>query len=309
MSEVTADRVVAAPAPATVVRRFRKWIANPWAKARFLWVIAIGYAVWALVPVVIAIVYSFNDGKSQTSLQGFSLRWYLTDVNSVLKDETLRSALLQSFKLTILVVVIAVPFGVAFALALDRWRGRGTGSSNFLMLFSFITPELAIGVALFLFFSQLLRSIGTGFAAQVLGLSMFEMAYPVIIVRARLLSIGKEYEEAAMDLGASPLGSLRRVLLPLLSPAVLASFAVVFATAIDDFVIAQSLSTGQGTQTVPILIYSSARRSPLPSLNALATITLVVSTTVIALAFVVYRRATRRDRGQARSATDLIIPG
>lgn len=308
MTDVAADRVPTGVSSGTALRRFRNWMINPWAKARFLWVIAIGYSAWALLPVVIAVVYSFNSGRSQTSLQGLSMRWYLHDVSSVLQDVELRSALLQSFKLTILVVLIAVPFGVAFALALDRWRGRGTGTANFVMLFSFITPEVAIGVALFLFFGQLLTAIGPGFQAQVLGLSMFQMAYPVIIVRARLLSIGKEYEEAAMDLGASPTGALRRVLLPLLGPAILASFAVVFATAIDDFVIAQRLSTGQSTQTVPILIYSSARRAPLPSLNALATITLITSTAIIALAFLVYRRSTKRDR-LGDQATDLVVPG
>lgn len=308
MTQVAADRIPARADDTTSLRRFRNWIANPWAKARFLWVVAIGYSLWALLPVVIAVVYSFNSGRSQTSLQGLSMRWYLHDVSSVLQDVELRSSLLQSFKLTILVVLISVPFGVAFALALDRWRGRGTGAANFVMLFSFITPEVAIGVALFLFFGQLLTAIGPGFQAQVLGLSMFEMAYPVIIVRARLLSIGKEYEEAAMDLGASPAGALRRVLLPLLGPAILASFAVVFATAIDDFVIAQRLSTGQSTQTVPILIYSSARRAPLPSLNALATITLIASTVIIALAFLVYRRSTKRDR-LGDQATDLVVPG
>jgi spermidine/putrescine transport system permease protein len=307
MTQVAADRIPA-QADDTTLRRFRNWVANPWAKARFLWVVAIGYSLWALLPVLIAVVYSFNSGRSQTSLQGLSMRWYLHDVSSVLQDVELRSSLLQSFKLTILVVLISVPFGVAFALALDRWRGRGTGAANFVMLFSFITPEVAIGVALFLFFGQLLTAIGPGFQAQILGLSMFEMAYPVIIVRARLLSIGKEYEEAAMDLGASPTGALRRVLLPLLGPAILASFAVVFATAIDDFVIAQRLSTGQSTQTVPILIYSSARRAPLPSLNALATITLITSTVIIALAFLVYRRSTKRDR-LGDQATDLVVPG
>jgi spermidine/putrescine transport system permease protein len=308
MTDVAARGVATPSDPARATFRFRNWLANPWAKARFLWVIAIGYALWSLLPVVIAIVYSFNAGRSQTSLQGFSMRWYLTDVGSVLKDDTLSSALLQSLKLTAIVVLIAVPFGVAFALALDRWRGRGTGGANFLMLFSFITPELAIGIALFLFFSQLFRQIGPGFSAQILGLSMFEMAYPVIIVRARLLSIGKEYEEAAMDLGATPIGATRRVLLPLLAPAILASFAVVFATAIDDFVIAQRLSTGESTQTVPILIYSAARQAPLPSLNALATITLITSTSIIAVAFAFYRRATRRDRAGDRPA-DLVVPG
>ncbi len=176
---------------------------------------------------------------------------------------------------------------------------------NFLMLFSFITPEIAIGVALFLFFTQLVTAIGLGFTAQLAGLSMYMLAYPVIVVRARLLSIGKEYEEAAMDLGASPVGALGRVLLPLLAPAIFASVAIVFAASIDNFVISQTLSSGADTQTIPILIYSSARRGPLPSLNALASITLFASTLLIGLAVLLYRRATR---GERRGGRPVAIP-
>ena len=285
----------------TDVRRSRSrvfaWVMNPWARARFLWVIAIAYVAWTLLPVFIAVAFSFNAGKAQTTWQGFSLtRWYVTDVSSVWQDSELRSALFQSLKLSGITVLIAVPFGVAFALALDRWQARSAKGANFLMLFSFITPEIAIGVGLFLMFTQLVSGIGLGFKAQVFGLSMFEIAYPVIVVRARLLSIGREYEEAAMDLGASPIGAIRRVLLPLLAPAIFASVAIVFASAIDNFVISQRLSVNASTQTIPIIIYSSARRSPLPSLNALATITLVSPTLLVAAAAIVYRRFTRDER-------------
>jgi spermidine/putrescine transport system permease protein len=281
-------------------RRLDAWIRNPWAQARFLWVGAIAYVVWTIVPVVIAVAFSFNAGKAQTTWQGFSInRWYTQDVNSVFQDPELRSALVQSFKLSALVVLIAVPLGVAFAIALDRWRGRGAGSANFVMLFSFITPEIAIGVGLFLMVTKLVMSVGLGFKSQVLGLSMYELAYPVIIVRARLLSIGRHYEEAAMDLGASPTRAMRRVLLPLLSPAILASVAIVFASSIDNFVISQRLCASAACQTIPIVIYSSARRSPLPSLNALASLTLFTSTILIALAFVAYRRLTAGERETA----------
>jgi spermidine/putrescine transport system permease protein len=283
----------------------RSWLLNPWAKARFLWVIAIAYIAWTLLPVVIAVAFSFNAGRSLTTWQGFSTEWYAGNVSSVFDDPVLRTALLQSLKLAGLVVAIAVPIGVAFALALDRWRGRGSGVTNFLMLFSFITPEIALGVALFLFVTQLATAIGTGFVAQVLGLSMYMMAYPVIVVRARLLSIGKEYEEAAMDLGATPVGALGRVLLPLLSPAILASVAIVFAASIDNFVISQQLCGGANCQTVPILIYSAARRGPLPSVNALASITLFASTLLILVAWLVYRRHTRGERRVEREALPL----
>jgi spermidine/putrescine transport system permease protein len=275
------------------------WLSNPWARARFLWAVAIAYVVWTLLPVFVAVLFSFNGTRSLTSWQGLSTQWYAGNESSVWHDPALRSALVQSLKLSGLVVLIAVPLGVGFALALDRWRGRASGTANFLMLFSFITPEVAIGVALFLFFVQLASAIGTGFTAQVLGLSMYMLAYPVIIVRARLLSIGKEYEEAAMDLGASPTQALRRVLLPLLFPAIFASVAIVFAASIDNFVISQQLSRDASTQTIPILIYSSARRGPLPSLNALASLTLLASTALIVVAAVVYRRFTRAERRAA----------
>jgi spermidine/putrescine transport system permease protein len=278
-----------------------RWIRNPWARPRFLWVVGIAYVLWTLVPIGIAVLFSFNATRSLTSWQGFSARWYVGDVSSVLHDPELRGALTQSLKLSTLTVLIAVPFGVGFALALDRWRGRGSGTANFLMLFSFITPEIAIGVALFLFFAKLVTSVGLGFPAQVLGVAMYEMAYPVIVVRARLLSIGKEYEEAAMDLGASPTRSLRRVLLPLLAPAIFASVAIVFATSIDNFVISQQLCSNASCQTIPILIYASARTGPLPSLNALASLALLVSTLVIAVSYAVYRRSVRR--GEATTVT------
>ena len=99
-----------------------------------------------------------------------------------------------------------------------------------------------------------------------------------------------------MDLGASPTRAMRRVLLPLLSPAILASVAIVFASSIDNFVISQRLCASAACQTIRIVIYSSARRSPLPSLNALASLTLFSSTILIALAFVAYRRLTAGER-------------
>jgi spermidine/putrescine transport system permease protein len=302
-----AHEIAAAPRR-SAGERFLAWFANPWGKARFLWAIAIAYVVWTLLPVAIAVVFSFNATRALTAWQGFSTRWYVGDVSSVWNDPELHAALLQSLKLSGLVVLIAVPLGVAFALALDRWRGRGSGTANFVMLFSFITPEIAIGVALLLFFSRVFTTVGLGFTAQVLGVSMYMMAYPVIIVRARLLSIGADYEEAAMDLGASPTQALRRVLLPLLFPAIFASIAIVFAATIDNFVISQQLSANAADQTIPILIYSAARHGALPSVNALATLTLTASTVLIVIAVLIYRRSTRGEAAGA-GLTGLGLPG
>jgi spermidine/putrescine transport system permease protein len=258
--------------------------------------------VWTLLPVAIAVLFSFNAGRSLSAWQGFSTRWYAGDVNSVWQNTELRSALAHTFLLSGLVMAISVPIGTAFAIALSRWRGRVAKTTNFFVLFAFVTPELALAIALFLFFTNLIDVVGLGTGAQVLGLSVFELAYPVIIVRARLISLGTAYEEAAMDLGASAVGALRRVTLPLLAPAILASFAIVFASTIDNFIITRQLSVDASTQTIAIKIYSSARTGPLPSLNALASITLVSSTLAIGLAAYAYRRLSRSDQKTPNAA-------
>ena len=108
-----------------------------------------------------------------------------------------------------------------------------------------------------------------------MGLVTFQLSYPFIIVRARLLSIGPEYEEAAMDLGGTPNQALRRVLLPLLSPAILASVALVFADSVDNFVTVRYLSGQADTEPLSVKIYSAARSSPTPAVNAAATVMLV----------------------------------
>ncbi len=138
---------------------------------------------------------------------------------SVLYDPSLRFALTQSLKLALITMLIATPIGVALAIGLARWRGRGAKSSNFLMLFPLVTPEIVMGVALFLVFDNLYDFVPFGTVAQALGHITFSISFVVIIVRGRLFAIGRDYEEAAMDLGASPNEAMRRVLLPLLTPA------------------------------------------------------------------------------------------
>jgi spermidine/putrescine transport system permease protein len=297
---------VAEPAPrASVGTRLRGWIRNPWGRPRFLVVFTWVYMLWALVPVLIAVQFSFNESRSRTVWAGFSTRWYWGDpVDSVWHDPTLRQAAIQSLKLAGADVLIAVPIGVLLAIGLGRWRGWGSRPSNFLMLFPLVTPEIVMGVSLLLIFTEVFTFIGTGTTAQMLGHVTFSISYVVVIVRGRLFSIGRQYEEAAADLGASPGVALTRVLLPLLTPAIIASAAVVFAISLDDFVISQWLSSGGDTDTVPIRIYNATRAAPLPSTNAIATIMLVFTLLSLVLAFVAWRFFTREER-RARRSQDL----
>jgi spermidine/putrescine transport system permease protein len=267
-----------------------KWLRNPWGRPRFLPLLTGLYILWSIVPVLVAVLFAFNDGRSRTTWQGFSMRWFTGETGSVANDPQLLSALEHTLVLAVICVAVAVPLGVALALGLQRWRGLGSGSINTLMLLPLITPELVMGVALLLLFLQIFNGWGLGTTAQAIGQVTFAVSYVVVIVRGRLVSIGREYEEAAADLGAPLLERLRRVVLPLLAPAILASAGIVFALSIDDFVITQYLAAGADTNTVSMLLYSTARGAPSPALNALATITLVITLLTLALAYLVYRR-------------------
>ncbi len=270
-------------------------LANPWGKPRFLWAVGVGYVLWTLVPVAYAIVMSFNASRSVSLWAGFSLRWWTSDPNeSLLHDPNLRHAILQSLELSALTVVIAVPVGVSFALALDRWRGRLASGANLLMMISFITPELILAVSLFLLFIEAFKFVGLGTGAQLLGLVVLALAYPVVIVRARLVTLGREFENAAMDLGASPTQALYKVTLPLLGPAILASAAIIFAFTLDDFVTVNQLARDSSNTTVAMFIYGAARTSPTPAADAVGTLMLVSSTVAISLSFLLYRRSARR---------------
>jgi len=282
------------PAPAR--GRPASWWRSPWRKPRILETVTWLYLAWSLLPVAIAVLFSFNAGKSRTTWQGFSMRWYYGDPNlSVLHDPSLHGALLHTFVLGVLTTVIAVPLGVAFALGLDRWHGRLPSAWNFTMLMSFVVPELVMGVSLFFVVTRLTTPLHAGTVGQVVGLVTFQMSYPVIIVRARLLTIGKQYEEAAADLGASRVNALRRVLLPMLYPAIFASTVLVFADVIDDFVIVQKLSSGSSTEPVAVKIYNTARGAPTPALNALATLLLALAFVAITVGFLGYRALTRGE--------------
>jgi spermidine/putrescine transport system permease protein len=263
---------------------------NPWGRPRFLALITGLYVLWSVVPVLLAVAFAFNKGRSRTTWQGFSFRWFTGSTGSVFHDPALQDALKHTLLLAVICVAVATPLGVALALGLQRWRGRGSGTVNTMMLLPLVTPEIVMGVALLLLFLRVFPGIGLGTEAQVIGQVTFTLSYVVVIVRGRLVSIGPEFEEAAADLGAPPRDQLFRVLLPLLAPAIVAAAAVTFATSIDDFVVTQYLSSDASTTTVSMLLYSSARGAPTPALNAIATVGLVITLFTLTAAFLVYRR-------------------
>ena len=271
----------------------RRWRARKGAPilAMITWL----YILWSLVPVLVAVRVSFNDGRSRSTFQPMSMRWYWGDpLSSVWHDDDLHVAMVNTLKLAGLCVLIATPIGVAMAIGLQRWRGRTSNAANGLMLVPIVTPEIVFGVSLFLVFSQLYTNIPDGLTRQLLGHVTFTISFVVVIIRGRLASIGGQYEEAARDLGATRWQAIRLVLLPMLAPAIFASVMVVFATSIDDFVISSFLSTGEATETVPIKIYAASRSGSTPAINALATVMMGFTLLAVTLAAIVLRRMNRR---------------
>jgi spermidine/putrescine transport system permease protein len=303
-TEVTA-RAGAAAKPGTA--RPRLW-RNPWRKPWLLESFTWLYLIWSLVPIALAVLFSFNNGKSQAVWQGFSWRWYFTDpVNSVLHNPALHAAVVQTVRLSVYTTIIAVPLGVAFALGINRWRGYTSSTFNFVMILSYVVPELIFGVAMFFVFTVMFSFVHLGTLAETLGLVTWNVSWPAIIVQARLVTIGRQYEEAAADLGATQFQTIRRVLLPLLTPAIFASAVLVFSSVVDDFVIVDLLSSNASNTPMSVYIYAQQHGgNGGPALNALGTIMLVMSFVIVTLGYIGYRIMTRGQRTAANEAIGAI---
>jgi spermidine/putrescine transport system permease protein len=311
---MTATNAQAPDAPATVAPAAAPAVSrrlprrNPWRRPWFLEGFTWLYLIWSLVPIAIAVLFSFNNGRSQSAWQGFSWRWYFSDpVNSVWHDPQLHAAVIQTVRLSVFTTVIAVPLGVAFALGINRWRGPVPVTFNFVMILSYVIPELIFGVSMFFVFTTLFSSVHLGTLAEILGLVTWNVSWPAIVVQARLVTIGRQYEEAAADLGANQFQVMRRVMLPLLAPAIFASAVLVFSGVIDDFVIVDLLSSSAGNTPMSVIIYSTQHGgNGGPALNALGSIMLAMSLIIVIIGYIGYRLLSRGERGSGLAALTTI---
>jgi spermidine/putrescine transport system permease protein len=235
-------------------------------RAPWLAGVTVGYLIWSLGPILLALVFSFNAGSSVTHWEGFSLRWWVGDPaaqESIVYDPEARAALLHSLVLASLTTAIAVPIGTAFALGCRGWRSRISRLGLWTMLVAFATPPIALGVAMWLLFAYPLRHFPFGrfgwfgTRAQVVGLVTMFLPLATLVIFARLLLIDRDQEEMAADLGAPPRETLRRVLLPQLRPAIVASTAVVFAAALGEFVVVSAVRGSNATRALAPAMFGS----------------------------------------------------
>jgi spermidine/putrescine transport system permease protein len=251
--------------------------------------------VYLFVPIFIVALYSFNDPKGRFNFtwQGFTLDHW-KDPFAV---EGLGEALQNSIVIGALATVIAVALGTFMALALVRYRYRGRGGTEALVFLPLATPEVVLGAALLGLF--LTMNLARGFVTILIAHVMFTLGYVVVTIRARLEGMDLHIEEAAMDLGANELTTIRKVTLPLIAPGIGAAALLAYAISIDDFVIT-NFNAGQ-TSTFPLFIWGAARQGVPPQVNVLATALLLVVLVLMFVNIAVQRRAARADA--AASAT------
>jgi spermidine/putrescine transport system permease protein len=245
-----------------------------------LWLRAAAFTVYAFLylPLAVVVIFSFNDSLLNAEWVGFTTRWY-----EVLFDDTeMLHAAVNSLFIALTAATIATVLGTMAGIAMQRWRTGFLRCLPFLVLTPVAMPEILLGVSLLLFFRQVL-DLTLGLISILIAHITFSIGFVAIIVRARLAGLDASLFEAARDLGARPWQTFRHVTLPLILPGVLAGFLMSFTLSIDDFVITFFVA-GVGVTTLPLQIYSMIKVAVSPEVNAVSTLLMALTLTLIALA-------------------------
>jgi ABC-type spermidine/putrescine transport system permease subunit II len=260
---------------------------------RSRWLTGFALLVYAFIfaPIVVLILFSFNDSRRVVIWRGFTTDWY----GELLANDEVLDALTVTMQLAIASVVISVVIGTLLGLALARIRFRGRGATETLILLTMVTPEIVLGLSLLIFFLTLADAKG-GFNQLVIAHTTFCIGYVAITVRARAAGMNRELEEAARDLGASAAGAFRHVTLPIIAPGIAAGAMLAFALSFDDYVVT-TFNAGVGSSTLPLYIYGRIKFGVTPEINAISTI--IVAGTAIAILIAWRAGAFRGERSTA----------
>lgn len=241
------------------------------------------------VPIILTIVFSFNEAKLTTSFTGLSLKWY----EELFRDRDLKEALLNSLTLAAFSCLLAVIIGTLGAFGMQKVKCRANGLLEYISMLPIMIPEIILGMVFLAVFSFM--NLTFGMRTLVLAHTTFCVPYIFVQVKARLYGMDKSLEEAARDLGASPVRAFFDVTLPLILPAVLSGMLLSFAMSFDDVVISIFV-TGPKVNTLPVKIYTRMKTGVTPEINALAFVMLLVTVLILLLARCFNRL------GQGRSA-------
>jgi len=248
------------------------------------------------IPMIILIIFSFNESRLVTVWAGFSTKWY----GELLQNQRFLDAAWVTLKVAVFSSTIATVLGTMAAYVLVR-GGRFFGRTLFsgMIYAPLVMPEVITGLSLLLLFISI--GLDRGVFTIVLAHTTFSMCYVSVVVSSRLVSFDRSVEEAALDLGCTPWDAFRSVTLPLIMPAVVAGWLLAFTLSLDDLVIA-SFTAGPAATTLPIQIFSSVRLGVSPEINALSTILIAIVATGVITASLISKRSLIRQAEDARKA-------
>ncbi|MBL3705527.1 ABC transporter permease subunit [Sulfitobacter sp. BDSS02] len=261
--------------------------------SRFSWFNAVsltfGFA-FLYIPMIILVIFSFNESKLVTVWAGFSTKWY----GELLANEAFLDAAWVTLRVAVFSSTLATVLGTAAAYVLIR-SGRFFGRTLFsgMIYAPLVMPEVITGLSLLLLFIGI--GLERGVLTIVLAHTTFSMCYVSVVVSSRLATFDKSLEEAALDLGCSSAQAFRLVTLPIIAPAVISGWLLAFTLSLDDLVIA-SFATGPSATTLPIKIFSAVRLGVSPEINALSTIMIAIVTVGVITASLLSKRKLVRER-------------
>lgn len=244
-------------------------------RSPLLWAAALAGYAFLYVPLAVVVVFSFNDSRLSAEWVGFTLDWYRV----LFADEEMLAAARNSLFIAVVSALVATTLGTMAGLAMHRWR---MPFLTFMVLTPVAMPEILLGVSLLVFFIQVLN-LTLGLLSVLVAHITFSMGFVALIVRARLAGMDPSVFEAARDLGATPWQAFRLVTLPLIKPGVIAGLLMSFTLSIDDFVIT-FFTAGVGVSTLPLQIFTMIKVAVTPEVNAVSTLLMVLTLTMIVIA-------------------------
>ena len=254
--------------------------------------LVLGFA-FLYLPILLLVIYSFNESRLVTVWAGFSTKWYV----ELFSNRGLMDAAWVTARVAFLSATVATVLGTMAAIALTRYtRFRGRLLFSGMVFAPLVMPEVITGLSLLLLFVAI--NFDRGFFTVTIAHITFSMCFVAVVVQSRLMSFDQSLEEAALDLGATPVKAFFQVTLPVILPAVISGWMLAFTLSLDDLVIA-SFTSGPGATTLPMKIYSQVRLGVTPEINAVCTILIgIVALGVIAASIVTKRQEVQRRRDE-----------
>lgn len=254
--------------------------------------------IFFYLPMIVLVAYSFNASEFINNWAGFSFRWYIT----LFRNGEYWDAAWTTLQIATVSSILATILGVIASLVLSRFRWF-TGRSLFsgMMVAPMVLPEVITGLSLLLLFIAL--GVNRGMITVIIAHTTFSMCFVSVIISARMAEFDLSIEEAARDLGANPVSAFFLVTVPVIFPAIVSGFLMAFTISLDSLVIS-SFTTGPGTTTLPVRIYSEVRRGIRPEINALSSLIILVATITVIIVSIQTKRKMDRLRREAMAAVD-----